>query len=236
MLVTFNRPLFRAQVKTLRREINTRQKKHKELQLNLARSRTRTKGRKPSLSGTRKRVGTILCGRHIKDLFNVAVEPDAHELPTITWSLNQEAWKRLQSTLLGKTILFTDRQEWSDEQIVLAYRSQSHVESAFRAMKNPLCLALRPIHHWTDQKLRLHALYSVIALMILTLLRRKLSGAAIPLSLARMVEQLSDIKEVTLVYPSGDSRSLRARTVLSELDSEQHSIFDALELASVRAA
>ena len=72
--------------------------------------------------------------------------------------------------------------------------------------------------------------------MILTLLRRKLSAASIPVSLARMVEQLSDINEVTLVYQSSDSRALRARTVLSELDSEQQSIFDALGLASLRAA
>jgi transposase len=74
--------------------------------------------------------------------------------------------------LLGKTILFTDHgEDWSDEQIVLAYRAQHHVEADFRRLKNPHYLSFRPTFHWTDQKLCVHAFYCVLALMILNLLR-----------------------------------------------------------------
>ena len=116
------------------------------------------------------------------------------------------------------------------------YRSQSHVESAFRAMKDPRCLTFRPVHHWTDQKLRVHALYCVIALMILSLLRRKLAQAQIPVSLARMVEQLSHIREVAVLFQKTGVGSPRARTVLSDLDDEQKRIFEALGLQRFRAA
>ena len=236
VLVTFNRPLFQAQTKTLRREINKRQRKLERLQASLARSARKAGGKKPTLAGTRKKLTAILSGRHMKDLFVASVKPGTREIPKLTWRFNDKAWKRLQKTLLGKTLLFTDRDEWTDEQIVRGYRSQSHVESAFRAMKDPRCLTFRPVHHWTDQKLRVHALYCVIALMILSLLRRKLAQAQIPVSLARMVEQLSHIREVAVLFQKTGVGSPRARTVLSDLDDEQKRIFEALGLQRFRAA
>jgi transposase len=55
VLVVFNRPLFRAQVKTLHREINKRCRKLKALHVALQRSAQRTVGKKPTLEGTRER-------------------------------------------------------------------------------------------------------------------------------------------------------------------------------------
>jgi transposase len=105
--------------------------------------------------------------------------------------------------LLGKTVLFTDHgQDWSDEQIVLGYRAQHHVDGDFRLMKNPLYLSFRPTFHWTDQKLRVHAFYCVLALMILNLLRRQLAQAGIPVSVLATMKQLTNIQEVTVLYPA----------------------------------
>ena len=236
VLVTFNRPLFVAQVKTLRREINKRRRKLERLQAALKRSTRRAAGKKPTVAGTRKRLGAILTGRHMKVLFVASVQPDRRERPRLRWRFDHRAWKRLQTTLLGKTILFTDRTDWSDEQIVRGYRSQSHVESAFRAMKDPHCLTFRPIHHWTDQKLRVHTLYCVIALMILSLMRRKLAQAQVPISLARMIERLSDIREVAVVFQDANTRSPSARNVLSDVDAEQQKMLDALRLTRFHAA
>jgi len=138
--------------------------------------------------------------------------------------------------LLGKTILFTDRADWTDEQIVRAYRSQSHVESAFRAMKDPHYLTFRPTYHWTDQKLRVHALFCVIALMITSLLRRQLAQAGISLSLARMLERLGHVREVSLLYHDAEAKSPRTQTILSDRDEEQNKILSALDLPQLRAA
>ena len=231
VLVTYNRPLFVAQTKTLRREINKRKRKLESLQASLERSAQRASGKKPTLEGTTKRLAEILAGRHMKELFVAQVKADRRGRLKLKWDFNKKAWTHLQQTLLGKTILFTDRSEWTDEEIVRAYRSQSHVESAFRSMKDPRCLAFRPVHHWTDQKLRVHSLYCVIALMILSLVRRKLTQAQLPVSLARMVEQLSEIKEVAVLYHDADAKAPRARTILSEIDAEQRKMIEALGLA-----
>ena len=235
VLVTFNRPLFQAQLKTLRREINKRRRKLDRLQTSLVHSAQRTSGKKATLAGARKRVTAILNGRHMKELFVASIHPGGRELPRLKWRFKVKAWQQLQRTLLGKTILFTDRNEWTDEQIVRGYRSQSHVESAFRSMKDPRYLTFRPVHHWTDQKLRVHALYCVLALTILSLLRRKLAQAKISVSLARMVERLADVREVTVLFGDAKARSPRANTVLSDLDAEQRKMLDALGLAQFRA-
>jgi transposase len=237
VLVTFNRPLFVAQTKTLRREIRKRHRRLERLAAMLDRHARGeiAGGKKPTVSGARKRVSDILTGRHMKDLFVTAVDASTNASPVLRWNFNEQAWQHLQDTLLGKTILFTSRADWTDEQIVTGYRSQSHVEAAFRAMKEPQCLAFRPVHHWTDQKLRVHALYCVIALMLLTLLRRKLAQAKIHVSLARMVERLAAIREVAIVFDD-DKPSLRARTVLSDIDEEQQKMLAALQLDRFRAA
>lgn len=237
VLVTFNRPLFQAQSKTLRREIAKRQRKLARLQATLERWVHKTNGgKRPTLVATRKRVAAILTGRHMKQLFTAVVECGPHDIPKLDYGLNQDAWKNLQDTLLGKTILFTDRDDWTDEQIVRGYRSQSHVESAFRSMKDPHCLTFRPIHHWTDQMLRVHSLYCVMALMILSLLRRKLARAAIPVSITRMVEQLADIREVAVLLPGSDAPSPKASTVLSDRNAIQTAMLEALDLDHFRSA
>jgi len=230
VLVTFNRALYLAQQKTLTREINKRKRQLTKLKDSLRRARARKQGKKPTIQGTKNRIRTILTGRHMKDLFTTHIRGKEGRL-SLQWNFNQKAWKTLKRTLLGKTLLFTDREEWTDEQIVLGYRSQSHVEAAFRRMKDPRFLTFRPTYHWTDQKLRVHAFYCVLALMILSLLCRKLAQAGIRMSASRMVEKLSDIQEIALLYPGRKKTTARARTMLSDLDKQQRSMLAALKIS-----
>ena len=231
VLCTFNQALFDAQHETLMREIGKRKKKFAELKEKLDAYTGSARGKKATMEGTEKIVKGILCGRHMKDLFTAQVEKRANGLPKLSFEFRQDAWKELQATLLGKTILFTDRGDWTDEQIVLGYRSQYHVEEAFRCMKNPHFLTFRPTFHWTDQKLRVHAFYCVLALTILSLLRRKLGQEGIHLSIPAMMEKLADIREVAVVYQSPEKRSKTlVRRKLSKHDQEQRTMLDALQL------
>ena len=232
VLVTYNRELYRAQAKTLRREIAKRRRKLQQLQASLQRHIDQVaRGKKPTLQGTRNRVQGIIAGRHMKQLFPAKVIMGKDQIPRLHWAFSDREWKRLDRTLLGKTILFTDRDEWTDEQIVIAYRSQSHVEAAFRRMKDPRFLTFRPTHHWTDQKLKVHAFYCVLALMITSLLCRKLAHAGIRMSIARTMERLSDINEVVNLYPTPKGVEPRMQIDLSQRDVEQDAMLKALDLA-----
>jgi len=156
-----------AQSKTLIREISKRQR-----QLGRIASETETPaggevkgGKPPGLAGTTKQVEKLLAGHEMKGLFEVKIEVEKG-LPTMSFRFRDEAWQQLQATRLGKTILFSDREKWTDAEIVKGYRSQHHVEDAFRDLKNTEHLALRPQRHWTDQKIRVHVFYCVMALTL----------------------------------------------------------------------
>jgi transposase len=236
VLVTFNQKLFRAQTKTLSREIHKRQRKLERLQNRLRRRRPGDRGKKPTLAGVQKKAGEILCGRHMADLFRTQVHKTRQGLPRLQFQFRAAAYKKLRSTLLGKTILFTDHgQDRSDEEIVLGYRAQHHVEGDFRRLKNPLYLSFRPTFHWTDQKLRVHAFYCVLALMVLNLLRRQLAQAGIGISTVEMMKQLTNIQEITVLYPAPQrGQGHLAKTVLSKMNARQQKMFATLGLERYR--
>jgi transposase len=237
VLCTFNQELFDAQTRTLRRELRKRRRKLQQLKTRLARRQPGARGKAPTVEGVQKQVQAIVRGRHMAALFAVRVRPTRQGLPRLTFRVRQAAFRTLAATLLGKTLLFTDRTDWTDEQIVRAYRAQHHVEADFRRLKHPRYLTFRPTFHWTDQKLRVHAFYCILALMLLNLLRRQLAQAGLPLSIVRMMDLLTGIHEVTLLYPA-PSRSTKpfARTVLSDLDPTQRQLVDVLDLARYRHA
>ena len=237
VVVTFNQKLFRAQTQTLCREIHKRQRQLEKLQSRLRRPRPADRGKKPTVQGVEKKIKEILRGRHMADFFSTQVRKTRPGLPRLRFQFRDAAYQKLRSTLLGKTILFTDHgEDWSDEQIVLAYRAQHEVEADFRRLQNPRYLSFRPIFHWTDQKLRVHAFYCVLALMMLNLLRRQLAQAGIALSLVEMMNQLTNIQEVTLLYPAppGTPEPL-ARTVLSKMNPRQKQMVATLGLERYRS-
>lgn len=237
ILCTFNQELFEAQTRTLRREIRKRQRKLQKLKTRLDRRQPSAPGKAPTVEGVQKQVKEILHGRHMGALFTFRVRLTRHRLPRLAFRFRAKAYRQLAATLLGKTIIFTDRTDWSDEQIVLAYRGQHHVETAFRRLKDPRYLTFRPTFHWTDQKLRVHAFYCVLALLLLNLLRRQLAQAGLPLSIVKMMDRLTDIREVTLLYPAPPgSKKPFVRTVLSDIDPTQRKLVEVLGLERYRAS
>ena len=232
IVVTYNDNLFVAQAKTLQREIAKRCHRLRELRMHLEswRAGQLHGGKKPTVAATEKKVKARLKARHMKDLFRVEIR-ERDGLPDVICQFNNDAWESLQTTLLGKTLLFTDNDQWSDGEIVRAYRSQYHVEAAFREMKNPHHIALRPQYHWTDQKVRVHVFTCVVALMLLSLLRRELHHKGIDLSTRRIIESLSEIREMTMLFPSENGKGKPImKTSLSTMTKEQKLIYQALDL------
>ncbi len=82
----------------------------------------------------------------------------------------------------------------------------------------------------------MHAFYCVLALLLLNLLRRKLAKAGIPLSVVKMMDTLTDIHEVTLLYPAGSgSKKPFVRTVLADMDPVQRKIVETLASRAIAA-
>jgi len=85
------------------------------------------------------------------------------------YHVDMQRYEDLCSHYFGRRLLVTNRDSWTTEEIVAAYRGQSHVEGAFRTIKDPFHLALRPQYHWTDQKIRVHVFCCLMAYLMVSL-------------------------------------------------------------------
>ena len=87
-----------------------------------------------------------------------------------------------------------------------------HVERAFKQMKNPHWVSFSPAFHWTDQKLRVHVFYCVLALLLSSL--RKVAHGGHLLTIEQL---LAGVTESTSTAPEPATRGrYRAQYVLSE--------------------
>ena len=238
VLVVYNESLYLSQLKTIAGGLQKRRAKLRELQRRLSRRAQGkvTRGKPPTTATVQKQLNAILKGQHIKNLIKTHIH-DKNGVITLTYRCDRAALDRLARTVLGKTILFTDNETWADHEIVLAYRGQSQIEDAFRTMKNPHFITLRPMHHWTNPMIRVHAFYCVLALTIASLLVRQLHHKGIDISIPRLFDQLNRIDEVALIWPRRPGRPSPKSPqqppdtlTLSDMTPEQQALFDALDL------
>lgn len=181
-----------------------------------------------------ERVKRILRRRWLKDVITVEHDLDAGRLhyrtdPDQVEQIAQREW--------GKRIIFTGRHEWTDQEIIAAYRAQSKGENAFRQDKDREFVSYSPAFHWTDQKLKVHGFYCTLALMIVSLIERQIRHAGIhqddlPLGAKLAMRLLNEIDEVTLIYPPSGGRQgrPRVRTRLATMDETQQQLYTALDL------
>lgn len=193
------------------------------------------KGKKPTEESIRNEVITTLKQRGLKqEWLDYSVKEKKEESGfTFTYTWDHQAMTKHEQTVFGKTILFTDQSDWTDEEIILAYRGQSKIEEAFKKMKNPHFLCWDPRYHRTDQKIHVHAFYCVLALTLTSLLQRELYRKGIQISTIEMLKELSDIKEVAHIYP--EDSGIKAQITLTKRSDLQEKLVKELEIQSYRS-
>ena len=168
-----------------------------------------------------ERIKNILRRRWLKDVITVE-----HDLAagSFAYRTDPDAIDHIAEREWGKRLIFTDRHEWTDQEIIAAYRAQSKGENAFRQDKDREFVSYSPTFHWTDQKLKVHGFYCTIALMIVSLIERQIRHAGIqqqglPLGAKLAMRLLNEIDEVTLIYPPAGGRQGRPASERSSLTS-----------------
>jgi transposase len=232
IIVTFNPNLYEGQLQGVTVNLGKARLKLRELQTQLQRRREGTLkgGKTPTLDSVTKQIQSICAAQFVGKLLQAEVKQVRKGLE-LTFHTDQSALNRLCRVQFGKTILFSDNADWPDEQIVLAYRSQYHIEDAFKQMKNPHFLGWNPMHHWTDSKIQVHAFYCVLALLLTSLLQRELARKSEALSINRLLEELAGIQETLVVFPRRQGqRRFPTATCLTRMSGLQQRLFTALGL------
>ncbi len=157
------------------------------------------KGKKPTKESVTKAVESTLKAEHMKELFQYEVLEQEGK-PYLTFAFSDEALEQLRQEQLGKTALFTDRDDFSNEAIVTTYRSAWHIEASFRQMKDTEHLTVKPIFHWTDEKIRVHLFTCVLAMRLCSLLQKELAGHGIHTSINKMLDDMASLKKVTTFF------------------------------------
>jgi transposase len=233
IVITRSEALLSGQLRGIAQHLDKRKKAFFELRRKLrASQKPGAKGKGYTRESLEAHASKLTRGQYLKELLEIEVREDEGRL-AIFFRKKPRVLERLVREVLGKRILFSDNDDWTTEQIVLGYRSQHHVEAAFRQMKDHFFVSFEPIRHWTDQKIRVHAFICVLALTLASLLRREVARKGIALSVDALLDQLQGIQEVVNLYPAvGDKGGRpRARRVLTRMTRLQEQLFAHLDLA-----
>jgi transposase len=210
VVVTRSEPLLRGQLRGIAQHLKKRRQALAELQHKLRRSQQPgARGKGYTLESLRAYAEKLGQGQYIRDILRIDVRQRRGRL-ALTYRTAATALAKLQRTVLGKRILFTDNDNWSTKKIILAYRSQHHVETAFRRMKDTATVCWQPVYHWTDPKIRVHTFCCVLALTLLNLLQRQVWQSGLEISSRQLVEELSAYQEIINLY-AADSPQRRGR-------------------------
>jgi transposase len=182
-----------------------------------------------SVENAERKIASLLSAQHLKMIVKVHYHPKRKGAGRLSWSIDQAARSHLEKEVFGKRIVVTDRHDWTDEEIILAYRGQSEVEGAFRQLKDDEHLAIRPQYHWTDHKVRVHVFICLVAFLLARVVEREARKAGRRECLSGILDVLSKVRLAMVLAPSGKKGGRpRAAWQLEEVDEETLDLFGRL--------
>jgi transposase len=152
----------------------------------------------------------------------------------LQFDFDSAALPQLLSQRLGRTVLLTNRMDWSAEQVVAGYGGQQSIERVFRGLKDGQWLGWNPMYHWTDRKIRIHAFYCMLGISLLQYVHQQAKAGWADLSVEQLLEELEQIKQFVLLYPpQGEKGPPRTAYVLSQQTLAQQALVKTLGIAAM---
>jgi transposase len=175
------------------------------------------KAKKPLDRGTIERQIGRLLGRNSRaaGAFSISITEDATHPSGIKVARSYRPewvdWARLSE---GVYILRTNVTEWSDEALWQTYIQLTEAEAAFRIHKSDL--AIRPIWHHKQRRIKAHILVCFIAYALWKLLQQWQSRAGLGHAPRTLLTEFSRIHAADIVLPLAEKtqRELRIRCVV----------------------
>ena len=220
VVVYISEKLLKGQIRGIEQQINKLFDKLSKLKATIGMPTKR--GEKRTQEGLQKKISSMVGGLSSKDIVCWElnhVEKDAFDLQ---YWIDEKQFNVLKEQWLGRRILITNRHEWTTEEVILAYWGQSNVESAFRRIKNPFHLAMRPQYHWTDQKIEVHGFVCLIAFLMTMIAYKRARETGFEGSPHTLLEKLSAIRLATFIErpPEKSKGRYKAKHCLEEMDPD----------------
>lgn len=230
-VLAYTESFFTQQLQGVTHNLVKCQKKLMDLEKSLRKWREgKQRGKRPTVRQVQASVRAILSAQFMEELFAFSVEEE-NGVPALHYAVDHAALDRLTHDRLGRTLLLAVNSRDDAKDVIGIYRSLTHIEDVFKNMKNVDFLRWQPAYHWTNQKLKVHGFYCVLALLLATLARKVAVQAGLDLSLPALLDELSAIREVAVIYPQGALAHRKDHITLSRMSPTQRKLADALEIA-----
>jgi len=179
-----------------------------------------SRGRKATPQGTYDRIRDYLRDHNMLRWYQIELVDT-----TLSVKKNRKAlhW---ETTVDGILLLETSDMTMPAHDIVKHYKERAEVERGWRSLKSSL--QLRPVYHWTEQRIRAHVFICVIALQLERWMRTKLQS--IPLSVPKCLQVLQHIKVGELCFGE------KTKLMLTTLTPEHKEILKTLGVAQPTSA
>gem|GEM_PF-2317064 len=180
IVIYISERLRQGQIRGLHQALTKKKQQLQELKTKLNNPQAR-KRKKETLESE---ISRILKGEQCDRILKVTLHEQGNGRFDLTWDIDQTMYQWFTENYFGKRIITTCRDDWTDVEIIAAYQGQSHVERAFKQLKNPYHHAVTPQYHWTDQKIKVHTFICLIGLLLSQLLWKKAREAGYRLKLS----------------------------------------------------
>lgn len=162
-VITISRQLKEGQIQGIHQALEKKYKELDEFKQQLENPKRRKVFKRDEIE---LRLKKVIRGQFVEEILKYEFIELGGKALSFTYFVDYKAFDKLKKDVLGRKILITNQHDWTSEEIILAYRGQSKVEYAFRTLKNPYHLAIRPQYHWTDQKIEAHFFICIIGYLL----------------------------------------------------------------------
>ena len=229
VLVGFNPRLLKKHIHTHESNVMKTDAELMELkqQLDVRAKKEVIKGKQMTEQSVEKRLNAILSRDHMSKVFitKIVVGEDANK-PLLEYHFDKISSDSIVAKHFGKRAFFTNQHEWTNEEIVGAYNDAWQVEGVFRQLKNPHHLSIRPIFHWTDDKIKVHIFFCVLAFRLCCILNHELRTSGINVSIDKMMDSLAEVRRVVTVFGMNNSDILISLSKGEKLAEEILAIYN----------
>ena len=188
------------------------------------------KAKKRNKEQLENKINNLIKGQLIKNLINWSIDETKEGKFQLEYSINQDSLREIEEKL-GFRILMTNRHNWSTVDIIKAYYGQSKIEQAFKNLKNPYHLALKPQFHWTDQKIIVHYFICVLGYLLAAIVWREARlKAQFTGTIDRLLDTLNNIRLTTILKETTTRGRVKALYKLEEMSDEENRIMEVLNI------
>ena len=212
-------------IRGIYQSIEKKEKELEELRISLESKRAKKRGREE----LEEIVANIVKGQYIKDIIGWELKKVSPGRFRLQYFVDYKSLKKIEDDL-GFRIIMTNRHSWSTASIIEAYHGQSKIESAFKDLKNPYHLTVKPQFHWTDHNVEVHMFICVLGYLLASIAWRRAKAAGFNTTLDTLLDTLNNIRLATMLEDSKTSGAVKAIYKLEEMPDAESALMEALKI------